>query len=117
MLLSWFKGVKRQYVTLFLDVSKEAHILAGIKVKPTDTVSLSSDSDSDSSDHDLDSDYEGPSSSNHQKIADSDMDASNHQLEGHGTSSDDNGTSNKQEDGEGSDDKAARDDASHSQQG
>ena len=33
----WLKGVRKQYTTLFLEVSKQARILAGVKVKPTDS--------------------------------------------------------------------------------
>lgn len=55
----WFKGVKKQYTTLFLEVSKQACILAGIKVKLTDILSSSLGSDSDSSGCNLDSNYEG----------------------------------------------------------
>ena len=62
----WFKGVKKQYTTLFPKVSKQTHILAGIKVKLTDTNKLSSSlgSHSDSSGCDLDSDYGGNNNDN-----------------------------------------------------
>ena len=72
----WLKGVKKRYTTLFPDVSKQARILAGIKVK-AGTESLSSETDSDSSGRDLDSDYEGVqkvSDNNHQNKTDSESD-------------------------------------------
>lgn len=55
----WLKGVRKRYTILFPDISKQARILAGIKVKQTDTDSSSSVLTSDSSGRDLDSDYEG----------------------------------------------------------
>lgn len=71
----WLKGVKKRNANLFPDVSKQARIMAGIKVKPFDdgTESLSSESGSDSSGRDLDSDYEGlgkGTDDNHQNEAD-----------------------------------------------
>lgn len=53
----WLKGVKKRYTTLFPEVSKQARILAGIKVKPNSE--SSSRYDSDSSGRDLDSNYGG----------------------------------------------------------
>jgi hypothetical protein len=70
---------------LFPEVSKQAHILAGIKVKPTNSESSSSRSDSDSSGRDLDSDYEGLGNEDHQNNGDGNgwtrngMDAGNQQ--------------------------------------
>ena len=32
----WLKGVKKHYSVLFPDVSKQACVLAGVKVKPTE---------------------------------------------------------------------------------
>ena len=57
----WLKGVKKQYTTLFPEVSKQARILAGFKIKSAqaDIKSSSSGSDTDSSGRDIDSDYEG----------------------------------------------------------
>jgi hypothetical protein len=54
----WLKGVKKRYMSLFPDVSNQARILAGVKVKPKDTGTASSGSESDSSGRDLDSNYE-----------------------------------------------------------
>ena len=85
----WLKGVKKRYSTLFPDVSKQAHILAGIKVKATeaDSESSSSESGSDSSGRDLDSEYEGhgngrPGDNDHQNDADGNIDADIHQGNG-----------------------------------
>lgn len=82
----WLKGVKKRYATLFPDVSKQARVLAGIKVKGsgTSTESESSESGADSSGRDLDSDYEGLSFAN-LKVSDD-----NHQnnVDGHGWNGD-----------------------------
>jgi hypothetical protein len=106
----WLKGVKKRYATLFPDISKQARILAGIKVKGTGsgTESLSSESGPDSSGRDLDSDYEGlvkVSNNNHQNNADGNgigwndasgnteeqTDAGYHQPEGSGHGDNDDG--------------------------
>lgn len=99
----WLKGVKKRNTTLFPEVSKQARILAGIKVKPTDTgtESLSSESGSDSSGRDLDSNYDGlgkGTDDNHQNNAggngwngdydDEHTDAGNHRLGGGGDNED-----------------------------
>ena len=86
----WLKGVKKHYSVLFPDVSKQAHVLAGVKVKPTeaDDESSSSESGSDSSGRDLNSNYEGfgnGSNNNHQYDADGD---NNEVGGGQGTASD-----------------------------
>ena len=85
----WLKGVRKRYTTLFLEVSKQARILAGVKVKPTDsgTESLGSVSGLDSSGRDLDSDYEGLGNLNHRLKNNLDgnrdgMGAGNHQESG-----------------------------------
>jgi hypothetical protein len=83
----WLKGVKKRYSTLFPDVSKQARILAGIKVKATeaDSESSSSESGSDSSGRDLDSEYEGHGNgrdNDHQNDADGNIDADIHQGSG-----------------------------------
>ena len=57
----WLKGVKKWYTALFLEVSKQACILAGIKIRSTQAhiESLSSGCDADSSGCNIDNDYEG----------------------------------------------------------
>jgi hypothetical protein len=85
----WLKGVKEQSTSLFPDISKQASILASIKVKSggTGAESLSSESGLDSSRHDLDSDYEGHrkgADDNHpnRDDADGDTGAGNHRGNG-----------------------------------
>ena len=125
----WSKEVKKWYTALFLEVSKQARILAGIKVKATDTGTEGSESGTDSSGRDLDSDYEGfgkgtniDCDDNHQNKADPDAEwngdhdgdteqtnSGNHRLEDneddgeqgdHGYGAGDNGDGGQQSDNE-----------------
>ena len=80
----WLKGVRKRYTALFPEVSKQARIMASIKIKPTDsgTESSGSASGSNSSGRDLDSDYEwfgkGSDRDDNPQNNDHDADAGNH---------------------------------------
>ena len=75
----WEKGVKVQCLKLFPEISKQAHIMVGIKVKLDAETELSiSESGSDSG-RDLDSDYGSDDNNQDNAGSDGDMDAGNHQ--------------------------------------
>lgn len=75
----WLKGVKARCPKLFPEISKQARIMAGIKVKPDAETELSiSESGSDSG-RDLDSDYGSDDNNQDNAGSDGDMDAGNHQ--------------------------------------
>ena len=109
------KGVKKRSTSLFPDISKQASILAGIKVKSmgSGAESLSSESGLDSSGRDLDSDYEGHgkgADDNHPNCEDADGDtgAGNHRGNGGRQLESDNEADNEQED-EGCDENGGKD--------
>jgi hypothetical protein len=107
----WLKGVKARCPKLFPEISKQARIMAGIKVKPdAETESSIFESGSDSG-RDLDSDYGNTGSDdNNQDNAgsDADMDAGNHQgiISGYNELEDNGGANeadNEREDDDGGD--------------